>query len=153
MLSYNSLNTVYDIPSYNRHHDRSNTSVYTYYLRRHASLDRLRWRAPHHISTRQRVATIKQTNRKHRRDGRVTHSWRSQSWLGWRFVIRFDSHVSYRHSVKKREMTSSRARMSGTRRDIPVDCCRGVDGARPEWSEVEGVTHARQGCGRLGERR
>lgn len=46
--------------------------VIIYTRHQHTSLGRQRWRAPRHISTRRRVVTQKQTNRKHRRDGRIT---------------------------------------------------------------------------------
>lgn len=127
--------------------------IYRHHQHQHARLDRRRWGAPRHISTRQRVATEKQTNREHRRDGWRPESW---GWLEWLWLVSWSSQFP---SLQEREMTSSRARMSGTRRDVPADCCRGVwtvlgrSGA--EWREApmqDGAVGgwASRGQGRLG---
>lgn len=66
--------------------------------RTHASLDRRRWRAPRRISTRQHVATKKQTNRK------TQTRWQSHTADGPRVdwvVIGFV--VSSRHSQRRRD--------------------------------------------------
>lgn len=89
VASYNSMSTVYDSPSFHKRHDRPNSSDYARRYRQtpptHAPVDGQRWRTRRHISTRQRVATEKQTNRKHRRDGRITQptAWKLIGLVGY----------------------------------------------------------------------
>lgn len=100
--------------------------VIIYRGHQHASLDRQRWRAPSpHLDSSaccDRKADKQKTQTRwqnHTADGlRV-------DWVGWRLGL-----VSWSCqflSLQERQMTSSGARMSGTRRDVvPADCCRGV---------------------------
>lgn len=58
------------------------------------------------LDTSRHVSALQQKSRpteKHRRDGRVTHSWRPESWLGWRFVIRFDGSCQLPSLCEKRD--------------------------------------------------
>lgn len=63
---------------------------------------------------------------KHRHDGRITQlTGLRVDWIAWEGVIGFTV-VSAAVTSEKREVTSSHARMSGTKHDVPADCCRDV---------------------------
>lgn len=114
--------------------------VIIYRRHQHVSLDRQRWRAPRHISTRQHVATKKADEQ------RTQTRWQNHTtdglridWVGLEAVIGFMV-MSVPVTPRKRDDLLPRARMSGTRRDVPADCCRGawmvLGRSGAEWREA-----------------
>lgn len=105
MLSYSSISTVYDFPSYHRHHDRSNTWVYACcYL--HTPSTRFTRLAgmKSSFATSWLAARCDKKSRqtvKHRRDGRIAQLT-AEELIGLRGCGRFHSHVSCCHAEKER---------------------------------------------------
>lgn len=143
VLSYSSSSAVYDFPSYHRHHDRWNTSVYAcYFLQvpstRFTRQAEMESPSPHLHSS---ACCDKKSRQTENTDAMAeSHSWRPESWLGWAGGCDwFHGHVSSCHANKER-WPPPRARMSGTRRDVPADCCRGawmvLGRSGAEWRET-----------------
>lgn len=86
VLSYNSSSTVYDIPSFYRHHDRSTLQsmlviIYTRHWHTLHSTGREESPSPHLDSS---ACCNKKADKQKNTDAMAeSHSWRPQSWLGW----------------------------------------------------------------------
>lgn len=101
VLSYNSISTVYDFPSYHRHHDRFNASVYAcYYL--HTPLTHFTRQADGEpLNTSWPVGVLWHKSRQTENTDAMaeSHSWRPESWLDWGGSCDwFHSHVSSGHA-------------------------------------------------------
>lgn len=141
VLSYNSISTVYDIPSFHRRHDRPNTSVYScYYLQMPST--RFNWQAemespsPHLDSSAR--CNKEADKQKTQSDGRITQltAWKLIGLVGDLWLVWWSCQFL---SLWERETTSSRARISGTRwtshQIVAVSVWTVLGWSGAEWTE------------------